>query len=91
MQTVRFEKGFVGWRNAARVLLAHEIPPGDVQWQEEGRRSALLWEDETLDWQSMIATSPKRVLNVSRRFLEMAETVSYHRDLEKWQLLYSII
>ncbi len=93
MRTVSFEEGFKGWRNAARVLLAHKIEPSDLEWLErgKGRTNALLWGNEEIDWQAMAKTSPKLVLNVSRRWLEMAEAVSYHRNPEKWQLLYSLI
>ncbi|RYZ54302.1 MAG: DUF4130 domain-containing protein [Proteobacteria bacterium] len=93
MRTVSFENGFKGWRNAARVLLAHKIEPNDLEWQERGanKTSALLWGNEEIDWQAMAATAPKMVMNVSRRWLEMAEAVSYHRNPEKWQLLYSLI
>jgi len=93
MKTVSFADGFKGWRNAARVLLAHKIEPGDIEWQErgKGKTSALLWAAEELDWEAMIATSPKLHLNVPRRFLEMAEAVSFHRNPEKWQLLYHIM
>lgn len=93
MRTVAFEEGFKGWRNAARVLLAQRIEPSELEWQERGKghNSALLWGQEAIDWQAMAATSPKLVLNVSRRWLEMAEAVAYHRNPEKWQLLYSLI
>ncbi|MBC7658972.1 MAG: UdgX family uracil-DNA binding protein [Chitinophagaceae bacterium] len=91
MRTVSFADGFKGWRNAARVLLAYKIAPHDIEWQEDGKSSALLWDDHKIDWQTMGASAPKLGLNVSRRFLDMAEAVSFHRNPEKWQLLYSLI
>ncbi|MBC7529951.1 MAG: UdgX family uracil-DNA binding protein [Oligoflexus sp.] len=93
VRTVSFENGFKGWRNAARVLLAHKIEPSDLEWQERGKghSSALLWGNEEIDWPAMAGSSPQLVLNVSRRWLEMAEAVSYHRNPEKWQLLYNLI
>lgn len=89
MKTILFEQGFKGWREAARVLLAHKIPPSDLEWQREGTSNSLLWGLEKFDWRTM--PTIKTALNVSPRFLEMASAVSYHRDPEKWQLLYSLI
>ncbi len=91
MKTVRFDEGFKGWREAARTMLQQKIEPSDLEWHIKGSNAGLLWGLEEFDWKALIGKPSKSVLNVSRKFLEMAETVSYHRDPEKWQLLYSLI
>lgn len=91
MKTIRFEQGFKGWRDAARVLLAENIPPEDLEWQLQGGTGGLLWGLEEFDWRSLDRAHAKALVHVSRSFLMMAEAVSYHRDPEKWQLLYSLI
>lgn len=79
---------FPDWRRIARELLLREQSPADVRLREnDGQRSLF---DEAPD-SAAAATTPTPTAAVSRRFLQMAETVSYHRDPERWNLLYEIL
>ena len=71
---------FEGWRDTARRLLSAGIPPEEV-----------LWTAEPTLFQTLAPQPGKREVKVSKNFLELAETISCHRDQEKWALLYRIL
>ena len=89
---------FDAWRTAARRLINERIPPEGVQWIEpEGGQQVL---DFAQARQQPIAT-PAAVsethgagsgsFRVPKTFLELAETVSYHRDRSRWEFLYRVL
>ena len=71
---------FEGWRDTARRLVSAGIPPEEV-----------LWTAEPTLFQTLAPQPGKREVKVSKKFLELAETISCHRDQDKWALLYRIL
>ena len=72
---------FASWREAARGLLASNIPPHDVLWEAAGG----LFESPVIN------EAPPLTLKVPTAFVEMAETVACHHDPSRWALLYQIL
>ena len=61
------------WREAARRLAAHAVPPAQVEWAV-GEAPDGLFDAEPLP------TGEGRALKVPRAFLEIAEKAILHRD-----------
>lgn len=79
-----------GFRSEARQLLAHQVPPEDVQWQLEPQA------DQYIDAQSPSASRPKNVARaataiVPASFTRLCEFVVLHRDPERFSLLYRLL
>ncbi len=72
---------FASWREAARGLLAGNVPPHDVLWEAAGG----LFEAP------VVSEAPAMTLKVPTAFVEMAETVACHCDPSRWALLYRIL
>ena len=78
-------KDFDDWRVQARHLLANNIGPREIDWQDARSAQAELW-----------AAQPPLAnigldLTVPPAFLQMARRVAYHRDTQKWSLLYAAL
>jgi probable DNA metabolism protein len=85
MRQVEFDGTLRGWRDAARLLLAEEVAPADIEWQGPERRQAALplnQERPKRRWRS-----PERPM-VSRSFLRLADEVSCYRHPGRWDALY---
>ena len=80
---------YADWRDAARKFLRAEVPPGAVRFNEDNGQSSLFG-DEGGDDALPPATETKRN-SVPKEFLSVSETVGYHRDPERWNLLYRIL
>ena len=93
MREALVEGGVAGWRAAARVLLAEEIPPERVAWREGGdAQGALpLAGDATPAGAVTSALAPTDGLRVPRGFLTLAERVAAHADPARWQRLYRVL
>jgi uracil-DNA glycosylase len=70
---------FASWREAARGLLADNVTPGEVTW------SAGLFDG------AAASNSAKPRVTVPKDFLDLAKTVSAHRDERRWSLLYRVL
>ncbi len=75
---------FDQWRHAARILLAAEVPPCDVQWSDPAAQ-APLFDSELPD--AKVASS----VTVPPAFMELARQVACHRDPVRWPLLYQAL
>ena len=78
-----------GFRSEARQLLAHQVPPEDVQWQLQPPA-------EYADPQSPLASRPRNVARaataiVPASFTRLCEFVVLHRDTERFALLYRLL
>lgn len=82
MKSVDPGETFATWRDAARNLLAAEIPPQDVLWEKPGGLFA-----ETVP----PAPASAAPLKVPASFVGLAESVACHRDPARWALLYRIL
>jgi probable DNA metabolism protein len=79
-----------GFRSEARQLLAHQVPPEEVQWQMEPQA------DQYLAPQSPQSSRPKNVARaataiVPASFTRLCEFVVLHRDPERFSLLYRLL
>ena len=79
----------VGWRTAARRLLAHGVPPVSVTWTVAGAQPALFTDDPagTLPAEPPAAAT----VRVPRRFVELADLALCHSDPERFALLYGLL
>ncbi|MEO7169925.1 MAG: TIGR03915 family putative DNA repair protein, partial [Sphingomonas sp.] len=82
--TLTAEDDFDGWRDAARVLAAARVPPGEIVWQVGNAPADLFGDEAVLDGSDM-------VLRVPRRFVELAREVVLHGDAERFALLYTLL
>jgi probable DNA metabolism protein len=79
-----------GFRSEARQLLAHQVPPDQVQWQLEASA------DPFVDPQLPQASRPRNVARaanaiVPASFTRLCEFVVLHRDPERFSLLYRLL
>jgi DNA polymerase len=88
MKTVDFPESFEEWRLLSRELLEQEVHPSTVLW---AMRSELSFDFNDATDVQIALTKEKSSFRVSRQFLELAKTVSCHRDPAKWELLYRLL
>jgi len=79
-----------GFRSEARQLLAHQVPPDEVQWQFEPPG------DPFTDPELPQASRPRNVARaataiVPASFTRLCEFVVLHRDVERFALLYRLL
>lgn len=79
-----------GFRAEARQLLAHQVPPEDVQWQLQPPS------EPYADPQAPQASRPRNVARaataiVPASFTRLCEFVVLHRDPERFSLLYRLL
>ena len=84
MRTVVIQPFFEAWRDHARELLALGVPPDEVLWSDDAQEPGLF---ATTDEASPRGAVPK----VPPAFLDMARSVSAHRDEQRWGLLYRVL
>jgi DNA polymerase len=71
------------WREAARAALGHRIPPERIDWRFADS-AAGLFDGEPLP-------RGDRPVKVSKAFVELADTVVWHRDPERFARLYLML
>ena len=84
MRTVIIQPVFEAWRDAARDLLALRVPPNEVLWSDEAQAPGLFAPAPNT---SPRAEAPK----VPAVFLDLARSVSAHRDGRRWDVLYRVL
>lgn len=82
------ETDLAGFRAEARVLLAQQIPPEQVQWQTAGAVNNDLFAEIDA---TLIAQSPVPKASVPASFLTLCETVVLHSDPKRFALLYRLL
>lgn len=85
MIQAQFEKTFQGWRDEARRLILQATPPEKIDWNE-GAPSLFARLSENVTTHS----APTK-LTVPQEFVDLAESVAYARDEDRWELLYRIL
>ena len=77
---------FDGWRDAARGLIAEDVPPDDVVWQVG---------DEAVDLFATVAEPAPApapgAFSVPRAFLDLARSAILGTDPERFALLYTLL
>ncbi|PWW00447.1 DNA polymerase [Hoeflea marina] len=72
------------WRQAARACLDAGLSPADVSWGDDADEAGLF------DTLPVSPAKPVR-MTVPRSFVEMAETVCWHRDTDRFARLYQFL
>lgn len=83
---------FDEWRSIARSLLMARVPPDEVLFYDSPSEPTLF--DEGRSDQSaggLIAPQESAVVKVPASFLELARIVGFHRDPDRFQLLYRVL
>ncbi|EPX85797.1 UdgX family uracil-DNA binding protein [Salipiger mucosus] len=75
---------FEAWRDAARSLLAADVPPEAVLWQRGAAEEDLFAEDA-------LPPAGGGQVTVPRGFVDLARRVVWHRDPERFGLLYALL
>ncbi len=81
MRTIQIED-FDDWRSKARKLIGNQVSPSEVQLFDEDGQQSLFGNPPDLEETS------GATFRVSREFVSLAQAVGYHRDLNRWNLLY---
>jgi DNA polymerase len=86
-RTVRIDGSYDDWRRKARELLRHNYPPAAVAWVDPFSTQPAI---EGLAFDATPAATAAQVVAVPRRFLDQARTAAYHRDPQRWDVLYRL-
>jgi uracil-DNA glycosylase len=80
---------FEEWRAAARGFLHAEIPPPAIHWSAQSAADSLFGDQEF----DVAATRAKSATTsrVPPAFLALARDVAYHRDPQRWEILYRVL
>lgn len=84
---LKHETDFDGWRQAARTLALGGVKPIDVTWSVEG-------DEEQLFATTGMAPQPRsstETFNVPAKFVELASIAIFHRDRERFAVLYRLL
>lgn len=86
------ETDLAGFRDEARNLLAHQVPPEDVDWHLEPPPAADLFVTPATPQASRPRNMPKATAAiVPSSFLRLCESVVLHRDPARFSLLYRLL
>lgn len=77
---------FEDWRDAARRLLASEIPPGDIAWHDAAAGQGMLFASNGAP-----GSEPASHIRVPKPFLPLAQQVACHRSTRRWEVLYRLL
>ena len=78
-----FDK-FEAWRVFARDLASAGVPADQVLWLDDDAEPHLFGDDP-------LPPAGQLPLRVSRAFLDLAKSVSFHSEAERWSLLYAAL
>ncbi|HZY17419.1 MAG TPA: UdgX family uracil-DNA binding protein [Ramlibacter sp.] len=82
----------LGFRNEARALLAHQVPPDEVQWETGSEAEADLFASPPGADPSGARSIPKAATAiVPASFLRLCEVVVLHHDPQRFSLLYRLL
>lgn len=76
------------WRAVARQLIVDEVSPSEVRLHEDDGRPLLFAADDLTKSGTSTNSSTKPAFKVPREFLLLSQEVSYHRDPDRWDLLF---
>lgn len=92
-------KDFQHWRSQSRALILASVQPQNVQWVDDDGQRSLFGDDDgdsedaadLSDGGAIAKAAPKplaKTFSVPKSFMGLAETVGFHRDTKRWDLLY---
>lgn len=85
------ETDLAGFREEARALLAHQVPPEAVQWQTATAQNAEFFADADRPIDRAASTPKAASAIVPASFLRLCEVVVLHHDPERFALLYRLL
>ena len=83
---VPISRDFDSWRRAARRLLAENVPPPDVAF-DDGTAGLLPGLTDAPD----AADGGTSAFRVPKRFVDTAKLAADHRDADRWDFLYGLL
>jgi len=84
------ETDLAGFREEARALLAHQIPPDDVRWRTAQAQNADFFLDSPSPDRRHAASSAASAI-VPASFMRLCEVVVLHHDPDRFALLYRLL
>jgi len=104
MQTVEVNGNWDDWVQLARAALRDGRGPSELEWRDmRANESTVSQEGLALNLglssssaagavaESTTGLAPPGVFKVPRRFLEMGRYVGFHRDPQRWDLIYRVL
>ena len=88
--TIHTVPGFDEWRDAARHYLSFRIRPEHIDWQVPNQSQDNLFETEQTS-PSLKTENTGIQFKVSKEFIELAQTICCHTDIQKFDLLYRLL
>ncbi|HUR88952.1 MAG TPA: TIGR03915 family putative DNA repair protein [Ramlibacter sp.] len=85
------ETDLAGFREEARALLAHQIPPDDVRWQTAFAQNADFFSDANAPGDRGLGLPKAASAIVPASFLRLCEVVVLHHDPDRFALLYRLL
>ena len=85
------ETDLAGFREEARALLAHQVPPEAVEWQTANAQNAEFFADPDAASHPAQGTPKAASAIVPASFLRLCEVVVLHQDPERFALLYRLL
>jgi DNA polymerase len=83
------ETDLAGFREEARALLAHQVPPGEVQWRTARAQNADFFVDPSAPADRHSTKAASTIVPAS--FLRLCEVVVLHHDPDRFALLYRLL
>lgn len=88
MTSITIDRSFDSWRIAARSLLAQQIRPENVLWDDGSSPHPLLQAPAA---PLPPSPPPRQRIAVPAEFVEVAQDAALHRDPDRWPLLYRVL
>jgi DNA polymerase len=85
------ETDLAGFREEARALLAHQVPPDDVQWRTAQAQNADFFVDAGGNAPRGHGAPKAASAIVPASFLRLCEVVVMHHDPDRFALLYRLL
>ena len=86
------ETDLAGFREEARVLLSHQVPPEAVHWSTARAQNNDLYRDPAMAADSRPQSVPKAASAiVPASFLRLCEIMVLHQDPERFALMYRLL
>ena len=84
-------RNFEHWRTIARDLRQQDVSPGELQLLSAAQTGLFTTESVASDAVQARDGQASKPFRVPKEFLSLAEEVGFHRDAERWNLLYRVL
>lgn len=89
---LRVPPEFSAWRDLARTAVMKGLTPEAIDFQDELEPATSdLFADAPQDAAAFLRNSPEGTPHVPKTFLQKAIVASFHRDPQRWNLLYRLL